>query len=167
MQDSKVSPLVENPVKEYAKFSLVIVIILVGAWLLSDGSWMDAMRWFMGLFFAVFGMFKLVNLKMFMHGFSEYDIVAKRSALYARAYPFIELILAGLYIFNYVPVARNAITLTIMLVGAIGIAQELMNKSKLRCACLGNVINLPLTTVSLSENTLMGAMAITALISLI
>ena len=118
----------------------------------------------MGLFFLVFGSFKLVNLKMFVHGFSEYDIVAERSTLYARAYPFIELLLAGLFIFDYVAVTRNVITLAIMTIGSIGIAQELLNKSKLRCACLGNVINLPLTTVSLSENVLMGLMAMIALV---
>jgi len=140
------------------KFASIILVLLLGSWWLGEDVY-DSMRWFMGLFFAIFGLFKLVNLQMFVHGFSEYDIVAKRSQLYAKAYPFIELTLATLYIVDLVPIARNAVTVAVMVVGAIGIAQELLNKSKLRCACLGNVINLPLTTVSLSENVLMGLMA--------
>lgn len=154
----------ENSPKEYIKFALVIISITVVAWLFNDGGWAEYLRWFMGVFFVVFAGFKLVGYKMFAMMFTGYDVVAKRFKPYAYAYPFIELSLGLLYLFDAVPMVRDVVTVLVMGVGTIGVAQEIKKRSGIHCACLGNVIKLPLSTVSLVEDVGMGLMALAMLL---
>src|SRR5688572_10416912 len=104
----------ESSLKEYSKFILLILAItLVSLFFASKyGSpgFMEYMRWFMGVFFAVFAFFKFIGYKMFALMFAGYDIVAKRVRLYAYAYPFIELGLAILYLGDLLPTSRDVIT---------------------------------------------------------
>lgn len=158
----------ESSAVEYAKFTLVIFGILATSIALSysvgDGGLQDWMRWFMGVFFVVFAGFKFVGYKMFATMFAGYDVVAKRSTLYAYVYPFIELVLGLAYLFNFFGVARDAFTVVIMFVSAIGVYTEFKKRSGIHCACLGNVIKLPLSTTSLVEDLAMGLMALIMLI---
>lgn len=101
---------------------------------------------------------------MFAMMFAGYDVIAKRSKIYAYAYPFIELGLGILYLLNYAVVYRDLLTLIIFGIGTIGVAQEIKKRSGIHCACLGNVIKLPLSTVSLVEDLAMGLMAVYVLI---
>lgn len=154
----------ESSPKEYIKFAVVIVVISVLAAVLNNGGWAEYARWFMGVFFVVFASFKLVGYKMFAMMFAGYDVVAKRFKPYAYAYPFIELLLGLLYLFDAIPMIRDITTLLIMGVGAIGVLQEVKKRSGIHCACLGNVIKLPLSTVSLVEDVGMGVMALAMLV---
>jgi len=45
----------------------------------------------MGVFLTVFAGLKLIGYKMFTMMFAGYDLIAKKSRLYASAYPVIEL----------------------------------------------------------------------------
>src|SRR5438309_96600 len=56
---------------------------------------------FMGIFFLIFGSFKLINLKNFAEAYTKYDLIAQRSRIYALAYPFIEVALGVGYILRY------------------------------------------------------------------
>lgn len=154
----------ENSPKEYAKFALVILeIVLVSAVLsnkFGSGGWLEYLRYFMGVFFVTFAFFKFVGYNMFVMMFAGYDIVAKRFKPYAYAYPYIELGLGALYLFNLLPGARDILTIIIMGAGTIGVFQEIKKRSGIHCACLGNVIKLPLSTVSLIEDVGMGLMAV-------
>lgn len=153
----------ENSPIEYLKFALVILgITLVSFWL-ADGS--DFVRWFMGVFFVAFASFKFIGYQMFAMMFAGYDIVAKRFKPYAYVYPFIELGLGVLYLTDVAPVPRDIATVLIMGVGSIGVVQEIRKRSGIHCACLGNVIKLPLSTVSLVEDVGMGLMAVYMLLS--
>lgn len=149
--------------KEVAKFVLVIAGILAASlWLTSaygPSTWQGWMRWFMGVFFLMFACFKLVGYKMFADMFAGYDIIAKRVKVYGYAYPFIELGLAISYLANVAPGARDWLALTVMGVGSIGVFGEIRKRSGIHCACLGNIIKLPLSTVSLIEDVGMGIMA--------
>ncbi len=149
--------------KEYAKFAAIITIITIVAWLLGDdiASWM---RYFMATYLLVFGLFKLVDLKMFAHGFSEYDPIAMRSSLYAKLYPFIELGLSILFFANVMPALRNVLVVIIFGINLIGVVAHLNDKNKIRCACLGKFVNLPLTTITVTEDALMVAMAVAGLL---
>ncbi len=153
----------ESSPKEYFKFALVLLAITIVSFglyrLAGFGGAMEWMRWFMGVFFVVFAVFKLIGYGMFPLMFAGYDVIAKRFEPYAYAYPFIELALGAAYLFNLAPVPRDAITLLIMGIGTIGVAQELRRRSGIHCACLGNVIKLPLSTTSLVEDVGMGLMA--------
>src|SRR5690606_26568249 len=148
----------ENSAKEYFKFALVIAGIVFIAWFMTlGGGVFEFMRWFMGVFFVVFGAFKLSGYQMFTLMFAQYDIVAKRFKPYAYAYPFIELSLGAFYIFGLLPTVREIITIIVMTIGSIGVFQEIYHRrSGVYCACLGNVIKLPLSTVSLVEDVGMG-----------
>lgn len=158
----------ESSPKEYIKLGVVIAAIISVSFLLhsnfGDGGWMEFLRWFMGVFFVVFAAFKLVGYRMFAMMFAGYDVVAKRFKFYAYLYPFIELGLGVLYLANISPVARDVATLIIMSVSVIGVIQELKKRSGIHCACLGNVIKLPLSTVSFIEDAGMGVMALVMLL---
>lgn len=153
----------KSDAKEYLKFAGVIIGIFLISWYLqrqfgdSTESWM---RYFMGTFFVVFAAFKFVGYRMFVEMFAGYDIVAKKFKPYSYLYPFIELGLGILYLADLVPAARDIITLVVMAVGTIGVFQEIYHRrSGIYCACLGNVIKLPLSTVSLVEDVSMAVMA--------
>jgi hypothetical protein len=158
----------ESSPKEYAKLALVLISITLISLALHKSQGMsgfsDYLRWFMGVFFIVFSSFKFVGYKMFVMMFAGYDVVAKRFKPYAYAYPFIELGLGLLYLTNSLPNARDFIALLVMGVGTIGVLQEIKKRSGIHCACLGNIIKLPLSTVSLIEDLGMAVMALAMLI---
>ena len=143
---------------------VLLVAFLVGVVALVElaaGSfvWERAMRHFMGGFFLTFSFFKLLDLRGFADSYRMYDVVARRIPTYGYAYPFIELLLGAAYVTGFHPVATNLATLVVMSASAIGVIQSLLAKRKIRCACLGTVFNLPMSTVTLVEDALMIAMA--------
>jgi hypothetical protein len=119
---------------------------------------------FMGGFFVIFSLFKMVNIAGFVDSFVTYDIVAMRYGNYARAYPFIELILGIGYLAGGPEQALNLCTLLLMCVGSVGVYNALKSKRQIQCACLGSALNLPMTKVTLVENLVMGFMALAMLL---
>jgi hypothetical protein len=79
--------------------------------------------------------------------------------VYGFIYPFVELGLGLAYLINLDPVYTNVITIIVMGFSSIGVIQAVANKRKIRCACLGAVFNLPMSTVTIIEDLLMVAMA--------
>lgn len=159
----------ESSAREYVKFGLVVwFIFLASLWpTYADGvaNAQEWMRWFMGFFLATFAAFKFIGYDMFPVMFAEYDPIAKRSRLYARTYPFIEFGLGVLYLGNLGGRTRDALTLAVTAIGAVGVWGAISaRRSAVHCACLGNVIKLPLSSVSLVEDLAMGAMAAMLLI---
>ena len=110
---------------------------------------------FMTGFFLVFSFFKLLNVKAFAESFQMYDLLAAKLPFYGKIYPFIELSLGLLCLIhfqlNYVYLAD----IIIMGFGALGVIQSVVDKRKIKCACLGTVFNLPMSTVTIIENSLM------------
>jgi hypothetical protein len=108
---------------------------------------------------------KMLDWKGFVTAFSQYDLIAKRVKFYGVIYPGIEfglgiLFLIGYYSTNAVIPVVAWITIFIMGIGAIGVGKNLLSKDKVRCACLGTKINVPLTKVTFLEDILMVVMAI-------
>lgn len=148
---------------------LLLIVFLVGVVALVEvragtAIWGRAMTNFMGAFFLAFSFFKLLDLQGFADNYRSYDVVAKRVPAYGYAYPFIELLLGVAFVRGFQPFATNLVTLVVMSVSSVGIIQSLLNKRKIRCACLGTVFNLPMSTVTLVEDGLMVAMAAIALL---
>ena len=114
---------------------------------------------FMAGFFLVFSFFKMLDLKGFASSYAMYDLLAKRAPIYGLIYPFIELGLGTAYLLGYRPMLINVVTLIVMAFSSIGVILAVMNKQKIRCACLGTGFNLPMTTVTIIEDLLMAAMA--------
>ncbi len=158
----------ESSRKEYLKFGGIILFLLFagfGMSTLSGFHWEEWMRWFMGGFFIIFGSFKLIGLENFVVVFRDYDILAKKFRPYPYIYPFIEILLGMFYVLNMASIVRDIFTIALMLVGAYGVYQALQRRDHIKCACLGNIIKLPLTTVSLIENLTMAAMALIMLLT--
>ena len=140
---------------------LVALLGLVPAVALGDGITVHAwMRWFMAGFFLSFSYFKLLDVKAFADAYRMYDWIAKAVPAWGLAYPLVELGLGLAYAADWAPTATNWITLVLMLVGAGGVIQSNLQKKSIRCACLGTVFNLPMSTVTILEDLSMAAMAV-------
>ena len=114
---------------------------------------------FMAGFFLVFSFFKMLDLAGFANTYSMYDVLARRFHAYGYFYPFIELSLGTAYLLGYRPMFTNVVTLIVMAFSSIGVIIAVMNKQKIKCACLGTGFNLPMTTVTIIEDLLMASMA--------
>lgn len=123
--------------------------------------WMAAV---MGYFFMYFALFKLVDLPGFAEGFHHYDLIAQRSKMWAWLYPFVELGLGVLYLLNIDASALHMATLVVTLLNVVSVAIKLAKREVFMCACLGTILKVPLTTVTLIEYGLMGVMALVMLI---
>jgi hypothetical protein len=144
-------------------FLIVGLISLVS--LRGAGGWHDWMIHFMAGFFIVFSFFKLLNLKGFAEAYAGYDLLAKKSRAYALAYPFIELALGMAYLFRFEMQLTLIATIIVMGFSSIGVIQAVRRKQQIRCACLGTVLNLPMSTITIVEDLGMVAMAALMLFS--
>lgn len=122
-------------------------------------NWMQWMSHFMAGFFLVFSFFKLMNLRGFAEGYRSYDIVAKAMPAWGFIYPFVELALGVAFLTSFQPLTTNIVTLAIMAISSVGVIRSLLKNSPFQCACLGTVIKLPLSKVTLFEDLLMVAMS--------
>lgn len=130
----------------------------------SSFDWMQWMNHFMAGFFLVFSFFKILNLKGFAESYAMYDIIAKRWNSFGYIYAFIELGLGVAYLINFNPIITNLVTVVVMGISIIGVLQSVLNKRKIKCACLGAVFNLPMSTITIIEDALMIAMSGTMLV---
>jgi len=128
---------------------------------------MQWMRHFMAGFFLVFSFFKIMNLRGFAEGYSTYDIVARRVFAWGFIYPFVELVLGLAFLSGLFSLGINIAAFVVMGVSSIGVVNSLVKKLPFQCACLGTVIKLPLSKVTLFEDLLMAAMSIISIIMFI
>lgn len=151
--------------KKYFPLFTLIVIAILAAIALKIGTGLPWSRYFMGFFFCQFAMLKLFSLSDFMKGFRKYDLLAMRFSPYGTIYPFIELFLGLGYLAFIIPNIIYLITIIVMGINAIGVIKALKSGLDVRCACMGTVLDVPLSTVTLTEDILMGAMALIMLIN--
>lgn len=145
------------------------LIVLVGFSLLAAmakqlhyaGGW-DTRTWmhdFMGFFLVGFAMLKAFDLSGFADGFQKYDLLAGPCRPYALLYPWIELALGLGYLGHVFPNIVYSVTIVVFAFGAVGVLIALRKGLDLQCACLGSTLKVPLTTVALTEDLAMAAMA--------
>lgn len=144
-------------------FVFIAGIATISSWRDGEFHLMDWMAIFMGGFFIAFSFFKLLDIRGFADSYSSYDLLAKKIYSYGFIYPFIELGLGLAYITGWQPFFTNLITAIVMGFSSIGVIQAVANKRQIRCACLGAVFNLPMTTVTIIEDLLMVGMALASL----
>lgn len=149
--------------KGYRTLALIVGLIAISAWFF---TWREHagiqvfMRFFMVGYFLIFGVFKLLDLKGFALTFSGYDLLAQRIKAYGYIYPFMEVAL-GILLLRPSPLSSLLIFIAVLSsFGAFGVLLGLKHMKGMRCACLGTIVPLPLTTISLLENVLMATMAI-------
>lgn len=107
----------------------------------------------------MFAFFKLLNIQGFADSYRMYDIVAAKWKGWGYIYPFVELGLGILYLINIAPIATNLATFIILGISSIGVIRSVLDKRKIKCACLGDVFNLPMSTVTIVEDLTMVLMA--------
>lgn len=167
MTHTHAEPQADEPRTTYYPLILLVAFLvgIVSLVELRAGTfvWERVMQNFMGGFFVTFSFFKLLDLQGFADSYRMYDVVAKKVPAYGYVYPFVELLLGVAYLIGFQPFATNLVTVVVMSVSSIGVIQSLLEKRKIRCACLGTVFNLPMSTVTLIEDATMIAMAVAML----
>tara|TARA_B000000460_G_C21396376_1_gene340417 strand:- start:431 stop:730 length:300 start_codon:yes stop_codon:yes gene_type:complete len=93
-----------------------------------------------------------------------YDIVAAKWKTWGYIYPFVELALGLLYLTNIAPLVTNLSTFLILGISSIGVIKSNLDKRKIKCACLGDVFNLPMSTVTIVEDLSMVGMSLIMLL---
>ncbi|HVI69031.1 MAG TPA: MauE/DoxX family redox-associated membrane protein [Magnetospirillaceae bacterium] len=152
--------------KDYGPLALVISGIIV-ATVITCGyagfSFENLLGYSMGYFFLVFGAFKLADLRTFAMGYAEYDLITKNLPVWGYMYPFVELGLGGLYLSGQSDWRVDTITLVLSAMTVVSVWLKLRKHETIHCVCLGNLLKVPLTYVSLVEYAVMGVMAIVML----
>ncbi len=157
-----------SDIKQLFPLFLIFAFIIGAALLLNKTPWNSTgfMLDFMGLFYVVFSFFKFLDLKGFPESFRMYDPLAKALPVYAWIYPFIELGLGLLFLMRFGIKWALIITLIVLGITTFGVTKSLFSKNKIRCACLGTALKLPMTKATFIENSIMIVMAIIMLINL-
>ena len=150
--------------RNYLPLLALLAVSLLAATALMRGSdfGSGAGRWmhhFMGFFLVIFSLLKLFDLPGFADGFQMYDLLAKRFRPYALIYPFIELALGLGYFSFWRPDIVYSVTVVVLGFGALGVIRSLQKGLDLECACMGTILKVPLSTVALTEDLGMAAMA--------
>ena len=165
--------ILESGKNEKTKFQqlkpllLILSYIFIASILMNYNNWNpnEAMLDFMGLFYIVFSFFKMLDLKGFPESFKMYDPLAKRLPIYGKVYPFIETGLGLMLLMRFEVKIALIITLFVLGVTTVGVTKTLFDRKSIRCACLGTVLNLPMTEATFIENVIMIVMAISMLIN--
>ena len=153
---------VQNKIKRYWPLLVLVVVAILSATALSYGILTSSNAWmhyFMGILFCQFALLKLFHPSGFADGFQMYDLIAKKWRGYAYLYPLIELGLGLAYLSFIYPSVVYIITICVMAIGTIGVILALRKGLNIRCACMGTILDVPLSTVTLSEDIAMGLMA--------
>jgi copper chaperone CopZ len=172
----QISAIDHNDVLEQGKpwFSTYKPVLLIFLYIFSvtalveiTAENIDLSRWmrqFMAGFFLTFSFFKMLNLKGFKDSYVMYDIIARKFPLWGYIYAFTELLLGIAFLVNFNPIITNSVTFVVMSVSIIGVLQTVLNKKTIKCACLGDVFNLPMSTVTIIEDGLMIIMSLGMLV---
>lgn len=146
--------------------SLILVSCLAGLALTwqAAGGMREWMHYFMGIFLVMFSTLKIFHPIDFADGFEMYDIIAKRSRVYAYFYPLIELFLGLAFLSFFLPILTYLITIILLSIGAVGVVQALQKGLDINCPCMGTVLEVPLSTVTLTEDLGMAVMAFALLV---
>ncbi|KTD69844.1 glutaredoxin [Legionella santicrucis] len=153
--------------KKYWPLISLIIISLLAALSINwqvGGDMRVWMHYFMGIFLLIFSTLKLFHPLDFADGFEMYDIIANRSRIYAYCYPLIELLLGLAYLSFFLPILTYLITIIILTIGAIGVIKGLQQGLDINCPCMGTTLDVPLSTVTLTEDIGMALMAFILLI---
>lgn len=154
-------------VKSVSKWAQLRPLFLIFLYLFSASILLHLKEWntteamldFMGLFYIVFSFFKLLDLKGFPESFRMYDPLARAVPVYGWLYPFLELGLGLLFLMRIQVQLALMVTVVFLGITTVGVVQTLISKKKIRCACLGTALQLPMTEATFIENAIMLLMA--------
>ena len=148
-------------------FGYIVAVTLSVEYLKEEFVWLRWMNHFMAGFFLVFSFFKFLNLKGFAESYAMYDVISKKWKGWGYVYAFTELFLGLAFLTGFSPLLTNIVTFVVMSVSIIGVLQSVLNKTKIKCACLGDVFNLPMSTITIIEDALMIGMSALMILKMI
>ena len=134
----------------------------------AEAAGIDGKAWmtnFMAGFFLVFSAFKFLNLTGFADAYASYDLLAKRWHGWGFIYPFLELALGLALLFRIAPPLTQVATIALMGFSSLGVLDALRQNRQIQCACLGTVLKLPMSTITLVEDVAMVVMAAAMLLA--
>ena len=144
-------------------FAVAALLAFAAVWALTGELFtIRTVEWFVAFFMAMLAMLKLRDLASFSNMFLNYDVLARRVVRYAYVYPFAELFAAVLMVAGGVfGLIAAPVALFIGTIGAWSVFKAVyIDKRDLKCACTGGGTNVPLGSVSLSENLAMMGMGV-------
>lgn len=160
---------VTNPTfKDYVPLMLVIASIIAATLItciFTSYTLNNLLGYSMGYFFIVFGLFKVIDIRNFAMGYAEYDLITKNLPVWAYVYPFVELFLGMLYLLGDPSRGTLWATIALSLITVVSVWLKLRKHEQIHCVCLGNLLKVPLTYVSLVEYAIMGLMAVVMLVA--
>ena len=167
-EESSTTEIEDTKLRQLRPLFLILGYISVASMLLNLNPFQvgEMMYDFMGLFFIVFAFFKILDVNGFAESFRMYDPIAKMIPWYGKVYPFLETLLGLMFLYQWKVSIALIATLVVLGFTTYGVTRSLIDKRKIKCACLGTVLDLPMTEATLIENTIMIVMAITMLIHL-
>lgn len=148
--------------RNYRPLFILIAVAALAGYTIAPPPFFPVFGWmhaFMGIFLCIFAMLKLFSPSKFADGFSMYDLLAKQFRPYAYVYPYLELALGLAYLSHTAPQLTYIVTIVLFGFSAIGVLLALKKGLNVNCACMGNILNVPLSTVTLTEDIAMIAMA--------
>ena len=111
---------------------------------------------FMGFSLSLLATLKLMDVDSFAESFEKYDLITQQAKPYAKAFPFLELLLGLGFLSGVAPVATGIGSLLLGTNGAISVFKAVyIDKLELNCACVGGNSKAPLGVVSFLENAIM------------
>lgn len=155
----------KRDLKQLFPLFLISNYILITALLLNMNSWhiSNFILDFIGLFYVVFSVCKLFDLKGFPKNFRLYDPLANAVPAYAWAYPFIEVSLGFMLLMRFHINSVLLVMLVILSITTCGVIKALFNKKSIQCTCIGTAVELPMTKATLIKNTVLTVLIVTAL----
>ncbi len=154
---------VEAEEAEYSYTPVVAIFSTAGlvAWAAALG-----IPGFMGVSLSMLASLKLMDIESFTESFEKYDLITQQAKPYAKAFPFLELLLGLGFLSGVAPVATGIGSLLLGTNGAISVFKAVyIDKLELNCACVGGNSKAPLGAISFLENAIMVGMGVFLLFS--
>ncbi len=154
---------VEAEEEEYSYTPVVAIFSTAGlvAWAAALG-----VPGFMGVSLSMLASLKLMDIESFSESFEKYDLITQQAKPYAKAFPFLELLLGLGFLSGVAPVLTGIGSLVLGTSGAVSVFKAVyIDKLELNCACVGGNSKAPLGVVSFLENAIMVGMGVFLLFS--
>ena len=149
--------------KNYWPLILLVIVAAIGGVALNTrfqtgfNGWMHG---FMGLFLFVFATLKLFDVPAFAEAFTLYDPLASKIPVYAKIFPVIEFILSLGFLSQIWIIPTYILTIIVYAINIIGVFKVIRDKTKMYCPCMGTILKVPLSIVTLVEDVLMVLMSL-------
>jgi len=140
--------------------SLLTIVAFAGTRVDGEGPLGTWMMNFMAGVLLVFSAFKLFDLMGFASAFMHYDFIARRAHAYGVMYPLLELGLGFALLFRVSPTITLWTITVLMGVSCLGSLRATLTRMQVPWGYLGTVLSLPMATITLTTNVIVGVMAI-------